>query len=42
VRRQLSLAIGTNAARSFGTIRAHMRTRGTPAPDGVNDPLATP
>ena len=42
VRRQLGLTTGTNAARPFGTIRAHMRTRGTPAPDGVNDPLATP
>ena len=42
VRQHLGLTLGTQAATFCGTIRTHLKQRGTPAPDGVNDPLPGP
>ena len=42
VRQQLGLTVGAQAAPFSCTIRTHLKRRGTPAPDGVNDPLPTP
>lgn len=41
-RQQLGLTVGTQAAPFACTIRTHLKRRGTPAPDGVNDPLPRP